>query len=559
MNTNIFANEISVKFDNNTYLYMEIFPANVSILKIKKLFFSLMPKKKAEAEWTSWEDFFSEDFGLNLISVDALKSAGFNVNLPIGIGFQFVPDKQGNNQNKESSALLIIPADDPMKVYTFFLNLLSKKNGNNNENFQNNSRARVTELEKDTLIRVDSTTAKDKPVYIYRHTDFIFISDRQESVKTQTFEKNQSLANNPDYMESRKFYKSKNLYGDMIGFFFINQKLAKTNSRFNPVFLFDAILMDNAYANEISANANYIAGVITLKDFELRIMVNFFFPLNYFQGNRSILAKTMDFKNQHFFPDKLSELPLFFFKWQSNFSSPFQTSDGSHFINDDQIRKFLLKLTREQVDEIPQNLGLLFKDNISFYIQDFPGFKDINNYFLWKGFVAFNYNPKYIDKFHDLMNNLSKTRKKNNRLPVLTTETSGKKQWEIPVPVLVKKYNRKTEKMESEEIIKNVFIIEDASQIVITHDPIYIKKKPAETSTSIYDRFFPGSMTSRRIMFVYLDLKKFISYINIRTLAVAKNYLAYLENIKYVFFLVNLENDMISEELVVKIDKGDMR
>jgi hypothetical protein len=566
---NVFAIDPAAYFDKDTYVYLEIYPAEFSIKKVKNLFFSLMVKEKAESEWQSLEDYFVEDIGINILSIENLKSSGFNTANPVGIGMNYNIEKiqNGNYTNTKYNKYItiLLPVIDSTKAFQFIKESFINNSGNRQQNLQNQPKTpTVVEIEKDFLLRVYDPAKNTPPVFIYRTDNFIIVSENLATIKKYASSSTRPLNKHADYLESQKNYEKRKNTSDVIAFFFINQKNIDAEIRVKPRLLFDNILMDNAYVKELAANCDFISGAVILNEHDLKIIADYTFRRNYLDTKNSFLSNSFNFNNQSFFPDNLTELPLAFLKWQTGFSDGGGQIDNKMIVvNNQDIEKFFTKLSGGVTATVPENMGALFKNNISFFIQDLPPLKDIQNYYLWKGYLGMNYNPAYFEKFKQYMNNLITASKNSKTISIIYSkpavnskkEPQWNSQWEFNISRFIKKYDKIKEKVVYEENIIKMYILADDKQIVITHDPALSKKIPPQSSSPLYNRLLPENSTGNRMIFSCLDIHKFATYIKKSSLAFSNNYLFYLEKINSIFFVVNRENNIITEQLIIKLDK----
>ncbi|MDH4262625.1 MAG: hypothetical protein OEV78_06240 [Spirochaetia bacterium] len=550
-NTSISAYDPSSYFDDATSVYVEVYPAEDSINKIKKLFNSLMNKEKAETEWRSFEDYFSEDIGFNILSLENLHSAAFDTSSPAGIGINYMFEK-ANSDKTIKYVTVLLPTTQATKSFQFLKNALLNRI---KQNQVPSKTPLLVEIEKDSLVRIFDPSIDAMPVFIYKSDHFIIVSENPATIKSYSKPSSNPLNKNNNFITRKKLYEKKVKKSDIIGFYFINQKVFDRRIRVRPRLLFDNILMDNSYVKEFSANSDSICGILTINDHEVKVIADYIFPLNYLLKNNSFLANIFNFKNKSYFPDNITALPMAFVKWQTNFSSDHYNETGENTIDEKIINNFVTRITGGLDVAIPEKIILLFKENISIYIQDVPNFKDINNYYLWKGYLSMNYNPQYYGKFLKYMENIIASSKNSKKTSVVYSKSGEISQWELNITHFIKKYDKIKEQVVLDEKIIKTYIFSDSSQIIITHDPTLLKKKPAQSISPIYSRLLPDNTKGKHMLFSYIDIKMFLAYLKKTSLAFSNNYLSYLENLNSVFFTVNQENDTITEELIIKLDK----
>jgi len=561
------ASSPAATFDANTYTYFEIYPANVTVKKIKQLFFSLMNKEKAETEWKSLEDYFLEEIGINVLSTEYLAAAGFQLNEPIGIGMNYSVERitspaKNVNLKYHTTLTAILPAAHPVKAYEFFKLVFKQRDNRQKRQYpadpparDQSSRLTVTEIEKDLFLKITDPGKNNDALYIFRANHAIILSGNPELARKYAAPSANSLEKTTGFQEARKFLENGKSGSDITGFFYINQKISAEETRINPRLLFDNIVMDNTYIKELSANAEYISGAISIREQELKVAMNYAFQKDFFKNNRSFLADSFNFKNQNFFPDNLAAPPMLFFKWQTNFSGDKKNLNQKNIINDQNIGAFISRLSGGLVAVIPENIKSLFKENISLYVQDIPSLRDINNYYLWKGYLSMNYNPANFDKFKLLMNNLVSASAKSKNVKIVFSNINNKLQWEFQITRYVKRYDKTSEQVVYDENIIKMYVLADSKQIVITHDPALAKKMPPSSSSPLSKKLYPENNASKQMIFTYVDAKKFLTYLSKSSPALRETYLSYFENVKSLFLLVNQENNLIREELVIRVEK----
>lgn len=547
-------------FDRDTYVYLEIYPAKVGLKKIRQLFFSMMNKEKAKTEWASLEEYFSQDIGINLLSPESLASSGFSINHPIGLGIHYSLEKinngRGNTSLKyKSNVTLLLPAHNPAKAYAFFKDVFKRSADRPRPQGPNYAADKISvrELEKDRFLTIMDPARNGAPLYIYRGEDSLVVSENIAFAKKYAAVSSTPLEKNAAYLESKKQYENNKYKNDMVCFFFINQKISDENTRINPRLLFDNILMDNTYIKELSANSDYISGAMILHDQGLKVRMNYTFPQNYLKGGSSFLAETFNFKNQSFFPDNLTALPMAFLKWQTNFPG---NGNGNHksILSNQTMESFIGKLTGGLPVVVPEGIKSLFKDNISLYVQEIPPLKDINNYYLWKGYLGIHYNPAEFEKFRKLMDNLVASSAKSKNVKIEYSKTGDKFQWQFAISRFIKRYDKVTGQVVYDEKIHKMFVWADSNQIIITHDPQWGDQQPPRSSSPLHERLLPEKNPGKLMIFSYLDTKKFLSHIAKSSLVLTENYFSYFENLKSMYLLVSQENDTITEELLIMLD-----
>jgi len=550
--SSLFSYEPSEHVDKDTFIYMELSPLNYSVAKTRKLFYSLMDRENADSEWQSMQDIFLEEYGINFLSPDDVKSHGFDIHSPLGafINYTTIPAKNTVVYKKYFCALL--PSLDPAVSYEFLLEWFRKSA--TSPSMSDPGQLQFREIEKGKIFGLFSQSENPDNIFVLKTDGAILISDNLAFLKKPEINVSNALSRDKDFINTQKYYKKNSSHQDSIGYFFINSKKQDVRIKNNPKLLLDNILLDNVFIKELSGKSNCIAGEIKINDRTLKLNMDYFFPDNYLSQRESLLADALNFQKQTFFPDYMQSAPFVYIKMQSAFSDAVIKRQRLGMPAQRTLQMLFQKLTNGIAMEIPENLELLPKDNISFYIKDIPAFRELNKLYKWKYYISFSYNSAYFKSFSDFMNNLEKKSLELNDLKIESSETKGKYFWKMIVTDYNKKFDRKLRQVIIQENRYNVYMLAQDSQIIITDDEKINTGIPGKSGTPLYEKLDPERSEKKEILFSYFNIKKLLLYFEQNTFAFpVKNFLGYLENAENAVFKVTSDKNIISKEFILKI------
>lgn len=557
---NLSSLSLASNFKSDTFIYLEFSPLDAGLSKVKKFFFSLMNKKKAESEWSSLERAITEEFGVNLLSPKELKEIGIDINSPIGAAIYAIPVKRDHNVTVyENDTTVIFPATNAQTAYEFFLDSFRQSAEPRDPGSRGRGRLySVIEYEKNKLFGV--IKPKSKNLYFFKTKNSIVLSENIQLIPGRGPKPQKSLEDSKDFQQARAYFNKHGKSRDSFGFFFVNPHAFGLNSGFKQKLLMDTLLFENDFMKSVSDNSTFVSGLIEIARDELNVNMTYFFPDGYLKNEKNYLGKFLDFKNLPYLPDFANPDPFIYGKWQLAFTPPVsplkKSSLPAPLVSNRQLQNILDKLTNQNAPPLPAGIEYLIKDNVSLSFEDIPPFVEFNRYYLWKGVLSFSYHPQYFNLLLNYMDSLEKSARDNPDLKVSKKKDGSNYLWTLDITTYEKKLDKDTHRFVRKERLSKIYIYANGKEIIFSHDEKLLRRKPSLFSPPVYKRLAPARDDQKLIILAYINMKRLLAYLKQSTLAFSvKGFLPYLENTKNITFKVMQEKNSISKELRLKLAK----